>query len=92
MGLAECEAVQSGPIRVSENGHHFVDAQGRPFFWLGDTAWPLFGQYTQDDAARYLQNRAERGFTVIQGVLAWVAARARRPKCPSQTMPETGLG
>jgi hypothetical protein len=26
------------PIRVSDNGHHFVNADGTPFFWLGDTA------------------------------------------------------
>ena len=45
MGLADRESVQSGPIRVSENGRHFVDAQGHPFFWLGDTAWPLFACY-----------------------------------------------
>ena len=61
----------SGPIRVSANGRDFVDAQGRPFFWLGDTAWPLFAQYTREDAEAYLENRARKGFTVIQGVLAW---------------------
>jgi len=70
----------AGPIRVSPNGRYFVDAQGRPpiepvggrpFFWLGDTAWPLFAQYSKEDAEKYLDNRAQKGFTVIQGVLAW---------------------
>jgi hypothetical protein len=60
-----------GPIRVSPNGRYFVDARGEPFFWLGDTAWPLFSQYAVADAEAYLTNRAEKGFTVIQGVLAW---------------------
>ena len=60
-----------GPVRVSENGRYFVDAENRPFFWMGDTAWPLFAQYTRQDAVRYLENRAAKGFTVIQGVLAW---------------------
>lgn len=59
------------PIRVSDDGRHFVDGAGQPFFWLGDTAWPLFARYTRDEAERYLADRAERGFTVIQGVLAW---------------------
>ena len=27
----------NGPIRVSADGRHFVDRDGRPFFWLGDT-------------------------------------------------------
>jgi hypothetical protein len=60
-----------GPIRISENGRGFVDAAGAPFFWLGDTAWPLFSYYPVADAERYLANRAAKGFTVIQGVLAW---------------------
>jgi len=32
-------AASPGPIRVSESGRHFVGRDGRPFFWLGDTAW-----------------------------------------------------
>jgi len=60
-----------GPIRVSANGRYFVDSSGAPFFWLGDTAWPLFSQYPPADAERYLADRAARGFTVIQSVLAW---------------------
>jgi hypothetical protein len=58
-------------IQISDSGRHFVDTKGRPFFWLGDTAWPLFAQYTQEEAERYLDNRSKKGFTVIQGVLAW---------------------
>jgi Protein of unknown function (DUF4038)/Putative collagen-binding domain of a collagenase len=61
----------TGPLRVSSTGRYFVDANGEPFFWLGDTAWPLFAQYKRDDAEKYLANRAAKGFTVIQGVLAW---------------------
>jgi hypothetical protein len=61
----------SGPIRISSGGRYFVDERGEPFFWLGDTAWPLFAQYTLDEAESYLENRARKGFTVIQGVLAW---------------------
>lgn len=60
-----------GPIRVSENGRYFVDANNRPFFWMGDTAWPLFSQYPVVSAERYLEDRAAKGFSVIQGVLAW---------------------
>ncbi len=72
----------AGPIRVSPNGHHFVDAQGQPFFWLGDTAWPLFAQYTREEAEAYLGNRAQRGFTAIQGVLAWGGGTGFEQKAP----------
>jgi hypothetical protein len=60
-----------GPIRISQNGRYFADSSGAPFFWLGDTAWPLFAEYTPENARRYLLSRAELGYTVIQGVLAW---------------------
>jgi hypothetical protein len=61
-----------GPIKVSANGRYFVDREGKPFFWLGDTAWPLFSRYSKSQAEAYLRNRGAKGFTVIQGVLAWV--------------------
>jgi hypothetical protein len=61
----------AGPIKVGPNGRYFVDQKDRPFFWLGDTAWPLFVQYPREQAQAYLKNRAAKGFTVIQGVLAW---------------------
>jgi hypothetical protein len=72
----------AGPIRVSAHGRHFEDAQGQPFFWLGDTAWPLFAQYTRQEAEAYLANRASKGFTVIQGVLAWGGGTGFEDKAP----------
>jgi hypothetical protein len=72
----------NGPIRVSDDGRHFADHDGRPFFWLGDTAWPLFAQYTKDQAEAYLANRSQKGFTVIQGVLAWGLGSGFEGKVP----------
>ncbi len=62
-----------GPIKISANGRYFVDSTDRPFFWLGDTAWPLLVQYPQVEAENYLRNRAAKGFSVIQTVMAWSA-------------------
>src|SRR4051794_25377799 len=59
------------PLAVSANGRYFVDAAGSPSFWLADTAWPLFSQYSLSEAEHYLARRAEQGFSVVQGVLAW---------------------
>ena len=70
------------PIRVSPNGRYFVDQAGEPFFWLGDTAWPLFAQYSRQEAETYLENRTARGFTVIQGVLAWGGGTGFETKAP----------
>jgi hypothetical protein len=61
----------NGPILVSQDGRYFIDHRGEPFFWLGDTAWPLFAEYTPEQARRYLQSRAALGYTVIQAILAW---------------------
>jgi hypothetical protein len=55
-------------LRVSDNKRYLVTSVGRPFFWLGDTAWELFHRLGRDDAERYLQNRAKLHFTVIQAV------------------------
>ncbi|WP_199563216.1 glycoside hydrolase family 140 protein [Runella aurantiaca] len=41
---------------------------GKPFFWLGDTAWELFHRLTKEETDFYLKRRAEQGFTVIQAV------------------------
>ena len=71
-----------GPVKVSPDGRHFVDSAGAPFFWLGDTAWPLFTQYSKEQAEAYLSNRAAKGFTVIQGVLAWGHGSGMEQKTP----------
>jgi Protein of unknown function (DUF4038)/Putative collagen-binding domain of a collagenase len=63
--------VSAGPLprlKVSENKRFLVTADGKPFFWLGDTAWELFHRLTREDAERYLKNRAALRFTVIQAV------------------------
>jgi hypothetical protein len=75
-------ATVNGPIRVSADGRHFTDRDGRPFLWLGDTAWPLFAQYTKEQAEAYLASRGDKGFTVIQGVLAWGLGSGFESKTP----------
>jgi hypothetical protein len=55
-------------LKVSENHRFLVTEDGRPFFWLGDTAWELFHRQTREDAERYLANRASLRFTVVQAV------------------------
>ncbi len=56
-------------LKVSENGRFLIDKNGKPFFYLGDTAWELFHRLNREEADRYLENRAEKGFTVIQAVV-----------------------
>lgn len=55
-------------LRVSENRHFLVDQDGKPFFYLADTAWELFHRLDREEAELYLRNRAAKGFTIIQAV------------------------
>lgn len=56
-----------GQFKVSEN-NRFIMRDGKPFFWLGDTAWELFHRLSAEEAAYYFKKRSEQGFTVIQAV------------------------
>ena len=57
-------------LTISDNKHYLLE-DGKPFFWLGDTGWLIFGNLTEDEAYTYLRNRAEKGFNVIQAVLIY---------------------
>jgi len=53
-------------LRVSPDGRYFVDEAARPAFWLGDTQWQLFRDFTPEDAAAVLERRKAQGFTAVQ--------------------------
>jgi len=55
-------------LKISDNKRYLIDQDGRPFFWLGDTAWELLHRLTREDTLRYLDTRASQGYTVIQTV------------------------
>jgi hypothetical protein len=66
---ANCSAQDHGKLQVSKN-HRFLEYEdGTAFFYLGDTAWELIHRLDREEAARYLTNRAQKGFTVIQTVV-----------------------
>jgi hypothetical protein len=44
-------------------------SDGTPFFYLGDTGWELFHRLSYSEAEKYLENRRQKGFTVIQAVI-----------------------
>ena len=56
-------------LQVSKNRRFLVHSDGTPFFYLADTAWELFHRCDRQDADLYLENRAAKGFTVIQAVV-----------------------
>lgn len=58
-----------GTLRVlKDNPHYLSHADGTPFIWIGDTAWELVHRASREEARRYLQDRENKGFNVIQTV------------------------
>lgn len=53
-------------LMVSENNRFLMKETGKPFFWLGDTGWLLFSKLDRKEAEKYLDDRVEKGFKVIQ--------------------------
>jgi len=60
------------PIRVSDNGRYFEDQHNVPFFWLGNTQWQIFREYSIEEAKLILENVKGKGFSVVQAMLLGV--------------------
>src|SRR4051812_30056385 len=68
-----------GPLQVTKDGRYLQFKDGKRFFWLGDTGWELFHRLTLPEIKQYLDNRASKGFTVIQAVALAEFDGLRRP-------------
>ena len=66
--VAPIDGAVRGRLQVAPNHRYLQFTDGTPFFYLGDTAWELFHRLTREEAGRYLEDRARKGFTVIQAV------------------------
>ncbi len=53
------------PLKVSEDGRYLTDQAGIPFLIRGEAAWSLIANTTTAEAARYLTDRAKRGFNAV---------------------------
>jgi len=68
-----------GHLKVTSDGYYLQFADGTPFFWLGDTGWELFHRLTLEEITTYLDNRAAKGFNVIQAVVLAEFDGLRKP-------------
>jgi len=53
------------PLTVSDNAR-YLEAGGKPFFWMGDTAWLLLSRLNREETEFYLSTRKRQGFNVVQ--------------------------
>jgi len=63
---------------VADNRRFLATAEGRPFFWLGDTAWQLIHDLDEAEIRRYFANRRAKGFNGVLTVIL-VELRSDRP-------------
>ncbi|ORY89802.1 hypothetical protein BCR35DRAFT_350229 [Leucosporidium creatinivorum] len=62
------EATRRLALTVSADGRQ-VERDGKPFFWLGDTAWETFHRLSKEEVTMYLKNRQSKGFNVAMMVI-----------------------
>jgi len=59
-------------LEVSSNHRYLVQddgtKEGKPFFYLGDTAWELFTRLTNMEVEKYFDVRKSQGFNVIMAI------------------------
>ncbi len=72
-------------LRVSSDKRHLVTEDGKPFYFLGDTAWELFHALDRDEALSYLRTRKEQGFNMIQAVVLAELDGLRTPNAYGRT-------
>jgi hypothetical protein len=63
------EEWKHGRLKTTTDGHYLQYEDGTPFFWLGDTGWELFHRLNKDEIEKYLENRRQKGFNVVQAVI-----------------------
>ncbi len=61
------QSAQTQSFTLSTNKRYLLK-DGKPFFWMGDTAWELFHRLDREEAEYYLKKRALQGFTLVQAV------------------------
>jgi hypothetical protein len=70
------------PLKVAAGGH-YLEAGGKPFFWLGDTGWLLLSRLDRADTERYLATRARQGFNIVQVMVLHTEKMTNRYDTPA---------
>ena len=56
----------NGRLKVSANNRYIVHENGKPFFWMGNTAWLLPERLNRDEVEYFLQKDRLAGYNVEQ--------------------------
>ncbi len=69
VGMAKAQDERLPLLKISDDHRYIVTENNQPFFWLGGTAWELLHRLDKEETMLYLQDRSDKGFTVIQTVI-----------------------
>lgn len=78
------------PLKVAPGGRGLVDQSGRPFLLVGDAAWSLIAQLSDQHADAYLADRRQRGFNAVLVNLIEHQFSAGAPRDFYHILPFTG--
>lgn len=67
---------RNGFLKVAAGERTLAYADDTPFLWMGDTGWYVLRESSSAEWRRYIDNRAAKGFTVVQVHVgnSWVIA------------------
>lgn len=57
---------ENGKLKVSDNKRYLQHENGKPFFWLGETAWLLPSRSNRDEVNYFMHETANNGYNVVQ--------------------------
>ncbi|MEG3181159.1 glycoside hydrolase family 140 protein [Sphingomonas sp. LT1P40] len=80
--MASPALAQTTPLTVSAN-QRYLEAGGKPFFWMGDTAWLLLSRLNRDETEHYLTTRKRQGFNVVQVMVLHTNKMTNRYDAPA---------
>src|SRR5712671_6511382 len=67
---AAARSVKNVKLKISPNGRYFVDQNGKPFFYLGDTCWLLFQRPNPEGSGRVSERPRRQGLHGHPGLRA----------------------
>lgn len=56
----------NGKLKVSDNKRYLQHENGKPFFWLGETAWLLPSRSNRDEVDYFFNETKKNGYNVVQ--------------------------
>lgn len=57
---------ENGKLKVSDNKRYLQHENGKPFFWLGETAWLLPSRSNRDEVDYFMAETRKNGYNVVQ--------------------------